>query len=216
MKPTIQVTPGAVNSVKSIASVASTALASGKTDLITISVKDANNNVVKGLTENDFALSFAGGKSTGTFGTVTETSTPGTYTVLLTGVTAGTASTLTVKVRGVLLATEPKVSVKAGAVSATKSTLSFATSTVLVNQTDKLTISVMDAAGNAIAGLASTAFVFQLLDGTSKGTFGTVTATATPGVDTVEFLGVTAGTVCDLDAQVGGVTLATEPAIQVT
>jgi hypothetical protein len=214
--PTIQVTPGAVNSAKSTVSVASTSVASGNTDLVTIVVKDADNNAIGGLPNSDFSLGFSGGKSSGTFGAVEETSTPGTYTVFLTGVAAGTASTLTVKVNGVLLTTEPKVTVKAGTVSGQKSTLKFASPTVAVGQTDMLTITVEDAAGNAITGLANTAFAFQLLEGTSKGSFGTVAATTTPGVYTVVFDGTNAGTMCDLLVKVNGVSLVAEPSIQVT
>ena len=73
-----------------------------------------------------------------------------------------------------------------------------------------------DAQGNLVYGLASTAFAFQLLGGTSKGSFGTVTPTATLGIYSVEFKGVTAGTSSSLAVQIDGVSLSTELAIQVS
>ncbi len=215
-KPTVQVVPGAANPSRSTVSVAATTLLSGRTDLVTISLKDANNNVISGLHSSDFTFGFTGGKSTGKFGTISETSTPGTYTVLLTGVTNGTASTLTVKVDGVLLATEPKIAVKAGSISPTNSTVNFANPTVAVGGTVIVTIAVINTAGNGISGLLSSEFVFTLFGGTSKGAFGKAIETSTPGVYTVVFKGVTAGTASKLKVVVAGVALTNEPTIQVT
>ena len=70
------------------------------------------------LAASAFSFSLAGGTSAGTFGTVTPTPTPGTYTAVFTGTTAGTASTLTATVNGVALSTQPTVQVTAGSVSA--------------------------------------------------------------------------------------------------
>ena len=81
--------------------------------------------------------------------------------------------------------------------------------------TDLLTIVVKDTTGNAVSGLASSAFSFSPAGGTSAGTFGTVTATATPGTYTATFTGTTAGTASTLTATVSGVTLNTNPAVQV-
>ncbi|HEV3440456.1 MAG TPA: IPT/TIG domain-containing protein [Gemmata sp.] len=213
--PTVQVTPGVVGSVRSTMTVATTSVASGATDLVAIVVKDHAKNAISGLSNSDFVFSFAGGKSTATIGTVTETAIPGTYTVLLTGVAAGTASTLTVKINGVLLTSEPKVTVKAGAVSGTVSTVILASPTVATGLTDKVTISVKDAAGNAVGRLTSNAFLFDLSGGTSTGTFGTVTATTTPGVYTVLLKGGNAGTAGTLTVEVDGISLTTKPTIQV-
>lgn len=213
--PTVRVTPGVVNGSKSTVSVGSATLVSSTTDPVTITVKDADSNVISGLTNSDFVLGYSGGTSTGTFGSVTETTTPGTYNVLLTGIKAGTASKVTVRVDGVLLNTGPKVTVKPGEISGTTSTVSFARPTVEVNLTETVTIKVEDAAGNAITGLKSSLFVFELLGGTSTGKFGTVIATGTAGVYKVVFKGVTAGTESDLSLDVDGVAIATEPAIQV-
>src|SRR6185312_4276886 len=192
-KPTVQVTSGSVSASQSTVGFASATDVSGATDLVTIVVKDAGNNAVTGLANAAFTLTLAGGGSTGSFGTVTETATPGTYTTQFTGSLAGSASTLTAKVNSVTLTSQPTVQVTAGSVSASKSTVSFANPTDVSGATDLTTIVVEDAAGNAISGLANAAFTLTLAGGSSAGSFGTVTETATPGTYTTQFTGSLAG-----------------------
>jgi hypothetical protein len=215
-QPSITVTAGAPSAANSTASFATSQVVSGSTDTLTLVVKDAAGNVISGLTNSAFAFSLAGGTSAGTFGTVTETATKGTYTTVFTGTTAGTTSTLTATVNGVILNTKPTVQVLANGVSGTNSTVSFAASTVASGKTDKVTIMVKDQAGNAVSGLTSSAFSFSLSGGTSAGTFGTVTETTTKGTYTVVFTGTTAGTASTLTAIVNGVPLAAQPTIKVT
>jgi hypothetical protein len=204
-----------ISATNSSVSFASSSVVSGKTDLITIVVKDTSGNAVSGLASSAFSFSLSGGTSAGTFGTVTETSTKGTYTVLFTGTTAGTISTLTTTVSGVTLASKPGVQVTPGAVSATKSTASFSSSTVTTGKTVTLTLAVKDASGNPITGLTSSAFSFSLSGGTSAGTFGTVTETSTKGTYTVVLTGTTVGTASTLTVTVNGVTLTNKPTITV-
>jgi adhesin/invasin len=205
-----------VSGANSTVSFASTTVASGKTDLVTIVVKHANGNAITGLAGSAFSLRLSGGTSAGTFGSVTETATKGTYTALFTGTTAGTASTLTATVGGVIPSTKPTVQVTAGAVSGTRSTASFASSTVLLGKTDTLTIVVKDAYGNAVSGLGSSAFRFALSGGTSAGTFGTVKETTTKGTYVVIFTPTKAGTADTLILTVNGIALTARPKITVT
>jgi hypothetical protein len=100
--------------------------------------------------------------------------------------------------------------------SGANSTDSFASSTVALGNTDTLTIVVRDGNGNAVTGLANSAFGFTLSGGTSAGTFGSVTATATPGTYTTTFQGTTTGTASTLTATVSGITLASQPTVQVS
>jgi hypothetical protein len=193
---------------------ASASVASGSTDTLTIVVKDTNGNAVTGLTSSAFGLTLSGG-SAGTFSAVTATATAGTYTATFTGTTAGMASTLTITVNGVTLTTHPTVTVTPGPVSATVSTAGFAAANVAPGLTDALTIVVKDAAGNAITGLASSAFGLALSVGTSAGTFSAVTAAATPGTYTATFTATTAGTTSTLAVTVNSVSLATRPTIAV-
>ena len=77
-------------------------------DMVTIVVKDTTNVAVAGLTSSAFNFILAGGGSSGVFGTVTQSATPGTYTVGFTGAVAvGTASTLTTTINGVSLSAKP-------------------------------------------------------------------------------------------------------------
>jgi hypothetical protein len=202
-----------VSGANSTVHFASPAVASGNGHVVTIVVVDTTGAAVHGLASVAFGFSLSGGTSTGTFGPVTETATPGSYTATFTGALAGTASTLTASVTGVALTGKPAVTVTVGAVSPITSTASFTAPTVAPGGTDHLTVVVRDQGGNAVTGLAGSAFALALSGGTSTGTFGPVIQTATPGTYTAVFTALTAGT---LTLTVGGVTLASHPAVQVT
>jgi hypothetical protein len=215
-KPTVQVTAGGISGTNSTVSFASGSVASGGTDAVTIVVKDAGGNAIAGLTNSAFGFALSGGVSAGTFSAVTATTTAGTYTATFTGTTAGTASALTATVSGVTLTTKPTVTVTPGAVSSANSTATFATSTVTSGSTDILTVTLKDAAGNAITGLANTSFSLVLSGGTSAGTFAGVIESATKGTYTTTFTGTTAGTADTLTVSVSGIALAAKPTVQVT
>jgi hypothetical protein len=214
-KPTVTVTVGSVSGSTSTVGFVSPSVASGSTDLLTIAVKDAAGNAITGLAISAFGFSLASGASAGTFGTVTETSTKGPYTANFTGTTAGTASTLTTTVNGVKLTGKPTVQVAAGPASSVNSSVSFASPSVAVGNSDLVTIVVKDAAGNAVTGLANSAFAFTLSNGTSAGSFGMVTETTTKGTYTASFNAITAGTASTLTATVSGISLSTKPTVQV-
>jgi hypothetical protein len=215
-RPTIAVTPGAVSATRSTVHLAHKVIASGKTDTVTITVKDAVGNAVSGLTSGDFAFGLSGGGAAGTFGSVTETARKGTYTALFTGTTAGSASALTTTIDGVTLSAQPTIAVTSGVVSGANSTIALAAASIASRTTDTLTIVVADASGNAIGGLSSGAFHFALSGGTSTGSFGRVTATATKGTYKVKFTGIKAGTASIITASVEGVILATTSSVTVT
>jgi hypothetical protein len=200
----------------STGSFAAPSVASGSTDTVTVTVKDTNNNAVGGLAGVAFSLALSGGASAGTFGPVSETATPGTYTATFTGVKAGTASSLAITVSGVTLAASPKVTVTPGPISAVTSTAGFATPAVSLGNIDTLTLVVKDAAGNAIGGLNGSAFSLGLSGGTSAGTFGAVTATTTPGTYTATFTGTAVGTPSTVTATVNGVAIPAQPTGAVT
>jgi hypothetical protein len=205
----------AISGTNSTASFAGSTVASGSTDVLTIAVKDTTGSAVGGLTSGAFGFTLSGGTSAGTFGSVTETATAGTYTAIFTGTSAGTASTVTVNVAGVNLVTQPSITVTPGPVSAANSTASFTASTVSTGNTDALTIVVKDSFGNAIGLLNNSTFGFSLSGGTSTGSFGAVTQTATAGTYTALFTGGTAGTVSTLTVTVSGVALTSRPTIRV-
>src|SRR5262249_51611832 len=113
-KPSITVTPGAVNGVNSTASFGVPIVALGNVDTVTIVVRDAAGNPISGLTNSAFAFALAGGTSAGTFGTVTETAVKGCYTANFTSTKIGTTSTLTATVSGVALANHAPITVTIG------------------------------------------------------------------------------------------------------
>jgi hypothetical protein len=80
--------------------------------MLTLVVKGAAGNAITGLDTKAFKLTLTGGKSAGTFGTVAESTTKGTYTATFTGTTAGTASTLTAVINGVSITTKARIQVK--------------------------------------------------------------------------------------------------------
>ena len=204
-----------ISGSNSTASFARSSTDAGTADRLTIVVKDTTGAGVSELPSNAFQLSLSGGTSTGTFGAVTETGTTDVYTVTFIGSTAGTTSTLTVTVGGVQLSAPQTVQVTPIAVSGANSTVSFASSSVLTGGTDVVTIGVKDAAGNAITRLPNSDFVFRLAGGTSAGSFGAVTETATPGTYTTTFTGTGAGTASTLTLAVDLVSLSAHPAVTV-
>jgi hypothetical protein len=101
-------------------------------------------------------------------------------------------------------------------VSATMSAVSFASPTVAPGNTDLVTLVVKDMAGNAVTGLSGSAFVLTLSGGTSAGTFGPVTETATHGTYTTTFTATSPGTASTLTATVSGIALTFRPTLTVT
>jgi hypothetical protein len=203
-----------LSTANSTVSFAAPTVAAGSTNQITIVVQDTTGAAFPGLASGAFNLSLSAGTSAGSFGAVTETATPGTYTATFTGSTAGTPSTLTVSILGSALDSRPAVSVTTGPISASVSTAAFAGPTVAPGGTLNLTLNVRDAAGNAIGGLPGTAFNLSLA-GPSTGTFGAVTETATPGTYVATFTAVAAGAASQLTVTVNGVPLAGQPSVQV-
>lgn len=109
-QPTVTVTPGPVNAANSTASFATATVNVGQTDTLTLVIEDAAGNPISGLASSLFAFGLSGGTSAGRFGSVSATD-RGTYAVVFTGITAGTASTVTVTVKGVPLGSKPIITV---------------------------------------------------------------------------------------------------------
>src|SRR6202044_3856156 len=113
------------------------------------------------------------------------------------------------------LTSQPKVTVTPGAVSGANSTVGFASTSVKSGRTDAVAIVVKDAAGNAVTGLESVQFNFSLLNGTSTGIFGPISATATPGTSTATLTGLVAGSASSLSLTNNHVQVAVEPKVTV-
>jgi hypothetical protein len=105
-----------VSGTNSTVRFANPTVSSGNTDTATLVVEDTAGNPVSGLSNSAFTLALSGGSSAGTFGPVSATATPGTYTATFTATTAGTVSTLTTTVNGVVLNSQPTVTVAAAVI----------------------------------------------------------------------------------------------------
>jgi hypothetical protein len=103
-----------VSGTNSTAGFAAPTVVVGHSVKVTIVVEDQAGNPLSGLTRSDFVFRLSGGRSTGTFGSFTETATKGTYIVFFTGTRVGTASTLTVSISGVPIGSKPTVTVTLG------------------------------------------------------------------------------------------------------
>jgi hypothetical protein len=185
-----------ISGANSTASLASPTVASGSTDLLTIVVEDTTGKPVTGLASGAFVLALSGGTSAGRFGAVAETSTPGTYTAVFTGTTAGTASTLTATVSGVTLNARPTVQVVAATAAPTVSGVS--PSSGPASGGTKVTITGTNFTGATGVAFGSTAAAsFTVVSATQ------VTATAPAG---------TAGATVDITVTTAGGTSATSSA----
>ena len=213
-QPRVTVTAGAPDPGMTALQLAFPAIASGSADPLTLVARDAAGNPVAELSSLTF--NFLGGTSTASIGTFLQSSTPGTYKALVTGLAAGTAASLALTLGDVPIASEATLQVTPGAVSGSDSRVRFAESTDQSGTVDTVTIVVEDANGNAITGLTSSAFSLALSGGTSTGSFGTVQETSTPGTYTVDFTGAVAGTASTLKLKIRGRALATPPGVIVT
>jgi hypothetical protein len=170
---------------------------------------------VSGLLSQDFAFYLLGGTSTGTIGPVAETSTPGTYTAAFTGGVAGTPDTLLVKVDGVPLAAEPRVSVAPGSPDPDASSVFLATSTVISGGLDVLTVVARDAAGNLVTDLTNSDFKVALGVGASTGSFSSVSSTGKAGTYSATLTGLVAGGSTPVTVVIDDVEVTPEPMVQV-
>jgi hypothetical protein len=174
-----------VSAGNSSASFATSSVVSGNNDTLTIVVKDTTNAVISGLGNSAFAFSLSGGTSAGTFGTVTESSTKGTYTTAFTGTTIGTASTVTITVSGVALTGQPTITVNAAAGSpAAPTNLSIDSSAALASSSH-LSLKWTDNSNN------ETSF---LIERSTDGKNFTQVASVGVNVTTYKDVGLAAGT----------------------
>ncbi|KFA99487.1 hypothetical protein HW45_03420, partial [Vibrio sp. ER1A] len=150
---TVTIKPGEVSNSGSELSVSpATISAGGSTEsTLTLALKDAHGNAVSGKT----VVLGATGVSGVTVGATTESATSGTYTATLTaGNTAGVATT-TVTVDGESFAVASKtVTIEAGEISTTQSSLSVSPATITAGGStgSTLTLVLKDAHGNAVSG----------------------------------------------------------------
>lgn len=198
---TVAVVPGPASIGNSNLTVTSPSLVSGSFVTVSATLKDVNNNPI----ESGVTVSFAknGGTATGTFGSVTHQGN-GVYNIRYTGVTAGSAQTLTVLVNGTSLGLSTSVAVTPGSPSPGNSSIAVSGASVISSQSVTVTATVRDDNNNVISSGVSVAFAKS--GGTSTGNFGSVQNQGS-GVYTVSYTGVTAGSAQNLGILIDGIAL---------
>ncbi|WP_413287623.1 invasin domain 3-containing protein [Bdellovibrio sp. HCB337] len=199
--PTITVTPGPVSLAQSTVAVSQATIASGNTSTITVTGRDANNNIITGG-GHTVVVTRTGGSSTGNISAVTDNSN-GTYTATFTGLVSGTATTINATINGsAVSSTLPTITVTPGALSLAQSTVAASSATIASGATSTLTFTAKDANGNNLTAGGSTV-VFSISGGSSTGTFNATTDNGN-GTYTATFTGVLAGTATTVNTTVGG------------
>ena len=166
------------------------------TSAVTLTLKDANGNPVSGQT-----VTFSSTLANSVFGVVTDNR-DGSYTAALRGTTAGAAN-VTANVNGSALAVTPVVvTLTAGAASAVNGALSAAPATIVANNTEEstLTLVLKDANNNPVTGKT-----VSYSSSVANVTFSSNAESSTAGTYTVKMKGTTAGTTT-VSATVGGIT----------
>lgn len=188
LSQSMQVVPGTPVSANSTMAVASPTVVSGTSTTVTAVLRDIYNNLVSaGLV---VTFNKTGGTSSGDYASSVTNAGNGTYTTTYTGMTAGTAQTLSVSVNGVALTPTANLAVVAGAPSGPQSLFTVSNSTVSSGGFVSVTATLRDANSNPIIGGTIT---FDKTGGTSTGTFSSVNNGGN-GVYSVQYTGVTSGT----------------------
>ena len=198
--PTITVTPGPVSLSTSILTVGQPSVASGNSDLVLLTTRDAAGNLEPaGLS---VAFGTGSGTSTGSLSGVTDLGN-GTYAALFTGVTAGNARTITASIAGSpITSTLPTITVNSGPPSVSQSTVSVVPASIQSGSTAIVTLTARDAVGNQELG-GGESFTFGLGAGTSGGTFSNF-VDHNNGTYTEIFTGGAAGTPTTITATING------------
>jgi hypothetical protein len=202
------VTVGAISPTNSLIQVSNNTVVSSNSVNVTFTAKDANGNLISGLT---VAFSNVGGTSTGSFANVIDNHN-GTYSTTFTGQVSGTATAITAKI-GSAIITGSGVTVIPGTLSMSNSGLSTNAQSVAAGNSVTLSFIAKDSYNNPIATGGASLF-FSTIGGTSSGTFSSVND-SNNGTYHLTFTGNQAGTATQIVATSGGIPLA-GPSITVT
>jgi adhesin/invasin len=182
------VTTGAISPARSTVTVALASIQSGATSTVTLTARDANNNLI-GVGGATVTFGLGSGTGQGTFSAVTDNG-DGTYTATFTGTTAGTNTiTATINTQAVT-STAPTITI-IGALDPAQSTVTLTPASILPGATSTVTLTARDSNGAQLL-VGGATVVFGLGNGVGQGTFGTVTDNNN-GTYTVVFTGTTVG-----------------------
>ena len=149
--PTVTVSAGAVSIQKSTIVISRNQVAAGAHATVFLQAKDGNGDTLTtgGLTGITFYLT-GSGTSSGSFGTVTDSSN-GKYYVTFAGSTSGTAKSIGVRTTtDTVKTTLPTVTVNAGTFSTSTSAITIASNSILKYDTTTVTLQVKDGSSNNV------------------------------------------------------------------
>lgn len=205
---TLPISPGAPSSTNSSLSISSGSVVSGSSATVTTNLRDTYNNPIEsGVT---VAFNKTGGTASGNFSAITNQGN-GVYTASFTGITAGTAQTITVVANGVTLTPSTTVAVTPGAPVSSKSNVIIGSNVVPSGTSTLVSAILKDINDNVVP--SGVLVAFNKSGGTSSGNFDSVVNQGL-GVYTTHYEGVNAGTAQTITVSVDGVTLT--PSVTVT
>ena len=184
---TVIVSPGLVVASSPVTLTPDTIPVAGVSQLVTTPLDGSGRKIGAGLT---VTIALAGGTSTGTVGAVTYSSADSSYRAGITGVTVGTATTVTTTVNGVVLAATRQLTVSASAppppVPATALQITTLPGDTTSNGLDVqsgallngVTVSLRSASGAAVAQAGVAITVTAVLTGNAVWTGATLTGGA--------------------------------------
>ncbi len=199
--PTLMVTTGPISYSTSLVTVSNSAILSGQTSTLVLTVKDANGNTASG---GGLSVTFAksGGTSSGTFSSVTDNGN-GTYSAIFTGTTAGTATSIISTISGnSVTSSSPTITVSPGALSLSQSPITLSSGTVISGSTVSITLTTKDVGGNTLVNGGQTV-VFSHTGGISNGTISSTTDNGN-GTYTAIFTATNSGSATSITATIGG------------
>lgn len=203
--------PSAADSTLSLSNAS---VVSAATRTLTVTAKSAGGGAISVGGATVVGTQTGGTGGTVTFGVPTDNNN-GTYSIIVTGVLAGTRS-IGATINGVAISTtNPTITVTPGALDRTASTLTLSASTVVVGSDVLATLHGRDAAGNLRSSGGGT-IVISHSGGTSDVSDGAVTDVG-DGTYTASMHGNTGGTATTMSATINGSAVTTTmPTLQVT
>lgn len=205
----------ALSAQQSAISISSSTVLAGGSVTVQLFIKDQNGNpfYVPGSNPK-VVFSTAGGTSTGSFGSVTD-SQNGTYTAIFTGIDSGTATTISASVDGTTVNATASIHVTPGNYSLSSSFVTLSAATVTAGSTITVTLHSYDTSNNALT-MGGLSVSFSKSGGTSSGSFSATTDNG-DGTYTATFTGTTAGTATGIGALIGvSVVTSAAPTVIVT
>ena len=207
----IRIAAGGVNASASTVMSSPDSITVGASAQVVIVPKDAQGNKSgDGLT---VSVAAAGGTGAGSVGAITYQASDSSYRASFSGTTVGTPLTLRATVSSISLSQLRTISIVAGAVSASSTTLTTSADSIVVNGGVTIVVTPRDAGGSK-KGAGLTVAV-SASGGTSAGRISAITYVAADSSYRTSFVAQTVGTATTIRASVNGVQAAASRTVTV-